>query len=398
MRRGNRATSVSETMMVRPRLLHVFSTFDYGGAEARTVALINHWGDRLEHDLWVGVPDAMGAAAAIAPGIIHQFPADGAALVLGRPGWRRYYRIAQALRGYQLILTYSWGAMDVAMAHRLFGRALGLAPLIHHKDGFNQAQHARRRQWKDRFRRIALSGAYRLVVPSHSLATIAREQWHMPGHQIARIANGIDVAAFAGAASPTAIPGFVRRDGAVVIGAVAGLRTIKNLPRLVRAVAAATGDLQLVIVGEGPARADIVAEAARCGLSDVLLMPGFMTDPASFVGLFDIFALSSDSEQHPLAILEAMAAGLPVVSTDVGDVRHMVAPDNLPFIVPCNDEAALAGAVTTLARDADLRAQLGRQNRQIAERDGQATDMIAAYQRLYGGAMRGDDPWRGANG
>lgn len=382
--------------MVQPRLLHVFSTFDYGGAEARTVALINHWGDRLAHDLWVGVPDAMGAAAAMAPGIVHDYPADGAALVLGRPGWRRYYRIAQALRGYPLILTYSWGAMDVVMAHRMFGRALGLPPLIHHKDGFNDARDSRRSRWKNRFRRIALSGAHALVVPSHSLAAIARRQWQLPDDKIRRIPNGINVAAFAGAVVSDAIPGFVRRDGAVVVGAVAGLRTVKNLPRLVRAVAASGCDVQLVIVGDGPARGDIIAEAARCGIAASLCLPGFMANPATYLGLFDLFALSSDSEQHPLAVLEAMAAGLPVVSTDVGDVRHMVTPDNLPFIVPCDDEAALAGAIATLAGDADLRARLGKHNRAVAERDGQASDMIAAYERLYGRAMRGPDPWRGS--
>ena len=64
---------------------------------------------------------------------------------------------------------------------------------------------------------------------------------------------------------------------------------------------------------------------------------------------FDVFALSSDTEQMPLSVLEAMAAGLPVVATDVGDIRAMVAPENGPFIVPLEDEAMAAGLRGLLA-------------------------------------------------
>jgi glycosyltransferase involved in cell wall biosynthesis len=75
----------------------------------------------------------------------------------------------------------------------------------------------------------------------------------------------------------------------------------------------------------------ILAEAQRVGIADRMMMPGFLKDPARFVGLFDIFALSSDSEQYPISLVEAMAAARPVVATNVGDVAAMVCARKPPF-------------------------------------------------------------------
>ena len=91
-----------------------------------------------------------------------------------------------------------------------------------------------------------------------------------------------------------------------------------------RAFATLPGNTRLVIVGEGPERSVIAAEAARCGVSDRVHLPGFLANPHTYLGLFDIFALSSDSEQFPISVAEAMAAGLPVVATDVGDIKAML--------------------------------------------------------------------------
>jgi glycosyltransferase involved in cell wall biosynthesis len=144
--------------------------------------------------------------------------------------------------------------------------------------------------------------------------------------------------------------------------------------------------LQLVIVGDGPEREIILAEAVAMGLDD-LHLPGFMTKPWQFVGLLDIFALSSDSEQFPVSLVEAMAAGCPVVSTDVGDVAHMVAPENRPFIVQPDDEGAFSLLLGELASGAKLRADIGMANRAKARLCFAEADMIAAYAQLYGQAI-----------
>src|SRR5690606_14357267 len=125
----------------------------------------------------------------------------------------------------------------------------------------------------------------------------------------------------------------VKRKGELWVGTLAGLRKVKNLPALVRAFSRLPHEWQLVIAGEGPERAAIVAEAERLGIEDRVHLPGFVADPAKLAGLFDIFALSSTSEQFPISVVEAMAAGLPVASPMVGDVAAMVAEENLDFLV-----------------------------------------------------------------
>lgn len=368
------------------RIIHLHSSFSLGGKEARAVRLMNLMGDRAQHTILSAVPGALGARDAIDPGIDVSFPTDAPSLA-GRPSLARYRDLARYIFGFDLALSYNWGAMDGVMAHRLYwNRWWDQMPpsLIHHEDGFNEDESVRRNWKRSLFRRVALRHAAALVVPSTLLQRIAADEWRFERTQLIR--NGIDVAAY-GSLPTAAIPGFERRDGEVVIGTVAGLRKVKDLPRLVRAVATLPANVRLVIVGEGPERPAIAAEADACGIADRLVMPGFMAEPARWIGHFDMLALSSLSEQAPIAVIEAMAAGLPVVSPQVGDVAAMVSDANRPFIAA--DEAAFRAALAQLVGDGVLRAEIGRENRRIAAERFDESHMVAAYENLYGRALHG---------
>jgi L-malate glycosyltransferase len=364
------------------RILHAHSTFGHGGKEARAVRLMNAFDAAAQHEVISALPGELGARAALAPSVKVHFPTD-APPVAGLPGLPRLFRLSRYMRRFDLVLTYNWGAFDAVMARHLFGGP----PLIHHEDGFNQDEAAELKTRRNLYRRLGLAAAHRLVVPSARLEAIARKAWAQPPARVVRIANGIEIRRYA-APPAQAIPGLEKRSGEIVIGTVAGLRAVKNLPRLVRAFAAMTSrDARLVIVGTGPESERIAAEARRLGVADRLIMPGFLADPARWIGGFDIFALSSDSEQFPISLVEAMAAGLPAVATAVGDVAMMVAADNRPLIVDADDEAAFAAALDSLAERPDLRRAIGRANRERAAAEFDEAGMIARYARLYGEAI-----------
>lgn len=342
--------------------------------------LMNVFGDRARHTILSAMPDQMSARDAIGPSVAVEFPADAPPLY-GKPAPGRYRRLARYMQGFDLILSYNWGSMDAVMAHRLASSFMALPPLIHHEDGFNQDEAVRLNWKRNGFRRLGLGSARALVVPSLRLERIAKDIWG-GGAKVERISNGIPVNDYLKPPAPDAIPGFAKRDGQVVVGTIAGLRAVKNLPRLVRALPAGT---QLVIVGEGPEREAILAEAKRLGIEGNVHLPGFMANPASYAGLFDIFALSSDSEQFPISLVEGMAAGLPVAATDVGDIKAMVAEPNMRFIAP--DEAGLRAALAELAADPALRRSLGDANRAKAMSEYDEGAMVSRYEKLYFGAV-----------
>ena len=374
----------------RLRLLHLHSTFSSGGKELRAATLMNAFGPGVEHVVVSGVEGELGAASAIDPAIVVTYPSDFPALA-GKPSPRRWWRIARAMRGFDLVLTYNWGSMDAVGAHWLFGRMLRLPPLVHHEDGFNQDEAQALKPIRNRFRRLTLPTAAALVVPSRVLETIAAQVWRAAPRQLRRIPNGIPLSDFAptvtGEAQPRGLPGLDKQAGALWLGTLAGLRAVKNLPRLVRAFAALPPPWELVIVGEGGERAAIMAEAARLGIAERVHLPGFAPDPAAVLRQFDLFALSSDSEQFPISVVEAMAARLAVVSPAVGDVAAIVAAENLPLITPPGDEAALRAALVSAASDPALRALIGAANRARALAEYGEEAMVSAYRVVYGTAL-----------
>jgi L-malate glycosyltransferase len=363
-------------------VLHCHSTFSLGGKEARAVALMNAFGDAARHTIVSSVPGALAARDAIAPGIDVRFP-DNVPLLTGRPSVARYRDIASYLRGFDLVLTYNWGAMDAVMARRMFAK--GLPPLVHHEDGFNADEAVRLKPERTLMRRLAFPAASALVVPSGTLEDIALKTWKQPTVRVHRIPNGIQTARYAAKPKPNAIPGLRKKAGETVIGTVAGLRAVKNLPRLVEA-ALSIPNTCLVIVGEGPEKDSILTKAREMGVAQRLVMPGFLPDPHRYIGLFDVFALSSDSEQFPIALVEAMAAGLPVATTHVGDVAVILPPEQLPLVAEC-DEYALAGALRQLVADKGLRARLGAANRKLATDAYDEQTMVATYAALYDKAL-----------
>ena len=139
------------------------------------------------------------------------------------------------------------------------------------------------------------------------------------------------------------------------------LRPEKNLARLLRAFAA-TGTSppsRLVIVGDGSERASLERQAIELGLAGRVTFTGFLAHPELAFRELDVYALTSDTEQMPLGMVEAMAAGLPVIATEVGDVRDLLPAEQAAFVVPKTDEKLLAQRLGELLRDPGSSAEPG---------------------------------------
>jgi L-malate glycosyltransferase len=371
-------------MTRRPRILHLHSTFDAGGKELRCVRLINAFGD-AEHAIVSGDPARRSAAELIGKGAQVTWPEFPS--LAGKPLPGRLKKLAAAMAGYDLICTYNWGAMDAVMAHTLFADVHQLGPLVHHEDGFNEDEAGGLKRSRNFYRRIALGRTAALVVPSRTLERIAIEAWDQPRSRVRLIPNGIDTRAYARTPRRDALPRVIKQKGEFWVGTLAGLRKVKNLTALVRACAALPEDWQLVIAGEGPEQGAILAEAAAQGVEHRVHLPGFIAEPAKAAGLFDVFALSSHSEQSPISVLEAMAAGVPIAAPRVGDIAAMVATENGPYLCTPGDEAALATAIAALAADPALRQRIGAANRAKAGAEFDERKMIDRYRALYWGLM-----------
>ena len=369
----------------RLKFLHCHSTFAAGGKELRSIQLMQAFGPGIDHVIVSAQPDALGAREHIDPSVRATFARNFPPLT-GFPSPGRLVAIAEAMKGYDLILTYNWGAMDVAMAHTVFGKRFGLAPLVHHEDGFNEDEAGGLKTRRNLYRRAGLQGAARLIVPSQLLEGIARQVWQQSPAKVLRIPNGIDTAAFAAAPQPGVLR-VVKRPGERWIGTLAGLRPVKQLPLLVEAMTSLPEDWHLVICGEGPERDAIRAAAERFSISHRVHLPGAVRHPAEVIGLFDIFALSSASEQFPISVVEAMAAGLPVAAPDVGDIRTMVAESNHPFIAVPGDAGALGQMLADLAGDEALRTRIGAANRAKAAAQFDRAGMFDAYRAAYSAAL-----------
>jgi glycosyltransferase involved in cell wall biosynthesis len=396
------------------RWLHVFATLGAGGPQVRAMQLLRHLGPGIEHVLVAmdGCTDVLAQAPAGATVRVLPAPARGGVLANVKA-----LQTLLAAERPNLVLTYNWGAIEAAWA----ARRLRL-PLVHHEDGFLPDEAQRRHARRSWLRWWVLKGAP-VVVPSAVLQRIAVGEWGLRAREVHHLVNGVDLARFVpraagglaaangpgaaaaagspaksatasaaarpaaspaaaspAAASPAASPAAARP---LVVGTVGGLRPEKDHATLLAAFAQCPDTTRLQIVGGGPLDASLRSQAHALGIADRVQFVGPVADTAPCYAQFDVFVLSSRTEQLPLVLLEAMACGLPVVATDVGDVRATLPYDAGPCIAPPADADALASSLRLLLGNQGLRARLGQKNRQVVAERFAAGACLQRFVDLY---------------
>ena len=362
---------------MKPHLCHVFPAFGHGGPEVRTAILIGASADQFRHTV-VSLNGELSGQSRVSN---HEDVRFLEATTDGRsPGVRALSRLLGEIRP-DLTLTYGWGGTDAIAAARL----AGLRKIIHGEDGFLPDEANGQKFKRVLARRVLMRFASCLVCPSRNLVRIARRVWWLPQRKIVYLPNGVDTRRFTPGTAPELRERLGFRPGEVVIGTVGHLRAEKNQGRLLEAFAAVCRDrpAKLLLLGDGPLREDLAQRVQQLGLQGRVVFTGVVKDPSEHYRAMDVFALSSDTEQMPLALLEAMACGLPAVSTSVGDVADMVSPANRSRVTPLGREEEYAGALRGLVDSPELRLNLGRENRQRCVEEYDLGTSVEAYFRLY---------------
>jgi glycosyltransferase involved in cell wall biosynthesis len=354
----------------RRRIAWVFPGFGVGGAQTRFAAIANHFGTACTHSV-ISLNGDLACRQKLSADLGVDYP---------DPGHRAGRMIAAVLQARRilraqkpdLVVTSNWGAIEWAIGAKLAGLAH-----LHTEDGFGPEERAHQIPRRVHTRRLILRGS-QVILPSRTLLTLATQSWRLAPARLHYIPNGVDLARFAGAVPADMPPGH-----GPVIGTVAALRPEKNIARLLHAFAAlrARRPARLVVVGDGPERPALEALASELGVAADTFFAGHTTRSEHWYRCFDVFALSSDTEQMPLSLLEAMAAGLPAISTDVGDVRLMVSAANAAYVTGPDPLSMCESLGRLLAADMS---GIGQANQKKARSDYNEADMFAAHGRLLG--------------
>jgi glycosyltransferase involved in cell wall biosynthesis len=170
------------------------------------------------------------------------------------------------------------------------------------------------------------------------------------------------------------------------VGTVARLDPVKRLDVLLGALHRLDGVCAFV-VGYGPEEQRLKEMAEELGLGERVHFAGYQQDVWTWLAACDVFALSSDWEGMPNAVLEAMAAGLPVAATAVGGTPDVVVQGATGLLVPPDDATALAAALDRLIHDPDLRRTMGAAGRQRVRARFSVQQMVERTQALYRGLL-----------
>ena len=232
------------------------------------------------------------------------------------------------------------------------------------------------------------AGVGRFIAVSREVERHLEEKfgWHAP--KVVVIPNAIDPARFRLASDPQLRAALSRDGSRPIVLATARLAAQKGLGYLLDAVSELPA-IQLVIAGDGPDLGDLEAQAQRLALGDRVDFLGHRDDVAELLACADVVALPSLYEGLPLSVLEAMAAGKPVVATAIGGTDEAIVDGETGVLVEPRDAAALAEALDGLISDPARAARLGAAGRRHVEENFASAQMVERVMHVYDELLAG---------
>jgi len=298
--------------------------------------------------------------------------------------WRldALWRLYRLLRRRHPTILHTW-MFHANIPGRVLGRLAGVPIIISGER--TMGQESRWRYWLNR---ITDPLTDRVVCVSQLVADFVVAEVGIPRHKTIVIPNGIDARAFERLpAQREARAGLGLPLDSTLVGTVARLDPVKRLDVLLQALAS-LNDVYTIIVGDGPERTRLEALSKQSEIGGRVHFAGQQEDVRPWLAAMDVFALSSDWEGMSNALLEAMAASLPVVAAAVGGTPEVVVDGVTGLLVPPRDPDALAQAITRLLRDPDLRRRMGCAGRERVEQHFSIKETVRQTEALYETLLR----------
>ncbi len=245
--------------------------------------------------------------------------------------------------------------------------------------------------WKNRIRRLVdrllALPTYRLIAKSEAIADFYKTVVHIPAWKVVTIRNGIDLSLYGNGIDGRAVRACIGvPQNALLVGTIGRLSPEKGQDVLVEALRMLkrnVPDMRGIMAGDGPSRWQLERLVRSSGMQEIICLLGHRNDVPALLSVMDIFVLPSHREGLPLALLEAMATGLPVVATDVGGCGEVIRDGHNGLLVAPGRPELIAGAIKRLACDEGLRRSLGHQARRTIEEHFSVDRMVRQIEELY---------------
>jgi L-malate glycosyltransferase len=376
---SGRQSLLTEPALGRGRLsvLLMTNTLEVGGSERQFVTLA----ESLSRDRFDVHPACLRRIGGLTArmGEIPEFPPGGR--LLGIQSQRAQLEIVRAMRRDDIAVAHAFDFYSNIMLVPA-ARLAGVPVIGSHRqlgDLLSRAKF-RAQYWAFRF-------CHRVVCNSRAAANSLRDAG-LPEQKLAVIPNGLREEAFA--ACTPAIP---HKAGTVRVGMIARMNnSVKNHPAFLKAAAKLSQKfpaVEFLLVGDGPLRPGLEQMAAELGIKGRVIFAGERHDIPEMLASLDVSVLISSSESLSNVILESMAAGVPVVATDVGGNPELVKHGETGLLVPSGDEEKLVEALAQLARSSSLRSQYAARSREFARAHFHIDEVCRRFEQLYVSLAKG---------
>ena len=370
----------------RPLVVHVMYRFDTGGLENGIVNLVNQMPAKAYRHTIVALTEVTDFRDRIVRDDVEFISLNKAP---GQGFWLypELFRLFRRLRP-QIVHSRNLAALETQLPAWL----AGVPVRIHGEHGRDIGDLDGSNVRYQRMRRFYKPFVHQYIALSRDLAGYLERKVRVPVEDIAQIYNGVDTERFSPAPDgPRTIAG-CPFDPAVhwLVGTVGRMQIVKDQVMLARAFVrvielapALRGKIRLVMVGDGPLRAESQSILDAAGLTELAWLPGERSDIADVMRGLHAFVLPSLAEGISNTILEAMASGLAVLATAVGGNADLVLQGETGVIVPAGEPQKMAQAVLELAANPERARAMGDAGRQRVLSTFSMQSMVAAYRSVY---------------